>query len=145
MTPDVIERFLLRGNVVELTFAVVIGAAFTAVVDQFAESFLTPLVNLVGGGSQLGGAVEVDGQVFAWGAFVSQLVTFGMTAAVIYARVVLPMKALVERRARGEEPGPAQPTQVELLAEIRDLLRAHQGAGPTPGIAGPLQGPAASS
>jgi large conductance mechanosensitive channel len=49
-----------------------------------------------------------------------------MTAAVIYFLVVLPMKALVERRARGEEPGPAQPTQVELLTEIRDLLRAQQ-------------------
>ena len=72
----------------------------------------------------------VDQQVFTWGAFVSQLVTFGMTAAVIYFLVVLPMKALVERRARGGEPGPAQPTQVELLIEIRDLLRAQQGAGP---------------
>lgn len=128
MTPVLkgFKDFLLRGNVVELAVAVVIGTAFTAVVDQFAESFLTPLVNLVGGGGQLGGAVEVDGQVFTWGAFVSQLVTFVLTAAVIYALVVLPTKALVERRARGEEPGPAQPTQVELLAEIRDLLRAQQ-------------------
>jgi large conductance mechanosensitive channel len=137
------KDFLLRGNVVELAVAVVIGAAFTAVVDQFAESFLTPLVNLVGGGGPLGGAVEVDGQVFTWGAFVSQLVTFVMTAAVVYFLVVLPMKALVERRARGEQPGPAQPTQVELLAEIRDLLRAQQ-AGPVQGTAGPLQGSATS-
>ena len=125
------KDFLLRGNVVELAVAVVIGAAFTAVVDQFADSFLTPLVNLAGGGGQLGGAFEVDGQVFTWGAFVSQLVTFVLTAAVIYSLVVLPMKALVERRSRGEEPGPAQPTQVELLAEIRDLLRAQQAGPPT--------------
>ena len=124
------KDFLLRGNVVELAVAVVIGAAFTAVVDQFAESFLTPLIGLSGGGGELGGAFEVDQQVFAWGAFVSQLVTFVLTAAVIYFLVVLPMKALVERRARGEEPGPAQPTQVELLVEIHDLLRAQQGAGP---------------
>ena len=130
------KDFLLRGNVVELAVAVVIGAAFTAVVDQFADSFLTPLVNLAGGGGQLGGAFEVDGQVFTWGAFVSQLVTFVLTAAVIYFLVVLPMKALVERRARGEEPGPAQPTQVELLAEIRDLLRAQQ-VGPVQGTPAP--------
>ncbi len=52
-----------------------------------------------------------------------------MTAAVICTLVVLPMEALVERRAHGEEPGPARPTQVEPLAEIRDLLRAQQGAG----------------
>jgi large conductance mechanosensitive channel len=139
------KDFLLRGNVVELAVAVavVIGAAFTAVVDKFAESFLTPLVNLVGGDGPLGGAAEVGGQVFTWGAFVSQLVTFVMTAAVIYFLVVLPMKALVERRARGEQPGPAQPTQVELLAEIRDLLRAQQ-AGAVQGTAGPLPGPATS-
>ncbi|TFV62057.1 large conductance mechanosensitive channel protein MscL [Geodermatophilus sp. DF01-2] len=124
------KDFLLRGNVVELAVAVVIGAAFTAVVNQFAESFLTPLVGLVGGGGQLGGAFEVDQQVFAWGAFVSQVITFVLTAAIIYLLVVLPMKTLVERRARGEEPGPAQPTQVELLVEIRDLLRARQGAAP---------------
>ena len=139
MTPVLtgFKDFLLRGNVVELAVAVVIGAAFTAVVDQFAESFLTPLVGLAGGGGELGGAVEVDGQVFAWGAFVSQLITFVMTAAVIYFLVVLPMKALVERRARGEEPGPVQPTQVELLAEIRDLLRAQQD--------GPAQAPSRGS
>ncbi|WNV76364.1 large conductance mechanosensitive channel protein MscL [Geodermatophilus sp. DSM 44513] len=118
------KDFLLRGNVVELAVAVVIGTAFTAVVNTFAAAFLTPLVGLVSGGGQLGGTVVVDGQVFAWGAFVSQLVTFVMTAAVIYLLVVLPMKALVDRRARGEEPGPAQPTQTELLTEIRDLLRA---------------------
>ena len=133
------KDFLLRGNVVELAVAVVIGAAFTAVVDQFAESFLTPLIGLAGGGGQLGGAFVVDQQVFGWGAFVSQLVTFALTAAVIYFLVVLPMKALVERRARGEEPGPARPTQVELLTEIRDLLRAQQ-VGPVQGTAGPPAG-----
>jgi large conductance mechanosensitive channel len=131
------EDFLLRDKLVEPAVAVVIGAAFTAVIDQFAESFLTPLVGLAGGGGQLGGVFVVDQQVFTWGAFVSQLVTSGMTAAVIYSLVVLPMKALVERRARGEEPGPAQPTQVELLTEIRDLLRAQQ--------IGPAQAPSRGS
>ncbi len=63
-------------------------------------------------------------------------------AAVSHSRVVLPMKSLVERRPAA--PGPAQPTQVELLAENRDLLRAQQGAGPVQGTAGSLQGPAAS-
>ena len=70
------EDFLLRDNVVEPAVAVVIGAAFTAVIDQFAESFLTPLVGLAGGG-QLGGVLVVDQPVFTWGAFVSQLVTSG--------------------------------------------------------------------
>jgi large conductance mechanosensitive channel len=121
------KDFLLRGNVVELAVAVVIGAAFTGVVTSFTESFLQPLIGLVGGGGVKGGTVTVDGQDFTWGSFVNQVVTFVLTAAVIYFVVVLPMTTVLERRRRGEEPGPVAPTQVELLIEIRDLLRAGQG------------------
>jgi large conductance mechanosensitive channel len=124
------KDFLLRGNVVELAVAVVIGAAFTAVVTSFTESFLRPLIGLIGGGGRAGGSFEVDGQTFAWGDFLNALITFVLTAAVVYFVVVLPMKLILERRSRGEEPGPVEPTQVELLVEIRDLLRAQQGRGP---------------
>ena len=72
----------------------------------------------------------VNGQHFTWGAFISAVITFVLTAAVVYFVVVLPVKAIMERRRRGEEAGPAEPTQVELLVEIRDLLRAQQGSGP---------------
>jgi large conductance mechanosensitive channel len=108
---------------------VAIGAAFTAVVNAFTSSFLTPLIKLAGGGGQLGGKFTVHGQDFTWGAFLSSVITFLITAAVLYFVVVLPMKRLLERRHRGEEPGPTVPTQTELLIEIRDLLRAQQGAG----------------
>ena len=74
----------------------------------------------------------VNGQHFTWGAFISAVITFVLTAAVVYFVVVLPMKAIMERRRRGEEAGPAEPTQVELLVEIRDLLRAQQGLRPGP-------------
>ena len=121
------KDFLLRGNVVDLAVAVVIGAAFTAVVSSFTESFLEPLIGLVGGGGVDGGTLVVDGQRFTWGAFVNAVITFVLTAAVVYFAVVLPMKTIVERRRRGEEAGPVVPTQVELLVEIRDLLRAQQG------------------
>ena len=124
------KDFLLRGNVVELAVAVVIGAAFTAVVSSFTESFLQPLIGLVGGGGVTGGSTTVNGQTFQWGAFINQVITFVLTAAVIYFVVVLPLKAIAERRRRGEEAGPAAPTQLELLAEIRDLLRAQQGLDP---------------
>ena len=130
------KDFLLRGNVVELAVAVVIGAAFTAVVTSFTTSFLEPLIGLVGGGGEDGGEWVVDGQHFRWGAFLNQVVTFVLTAAVIYVVVVLPLKLVVERRARGEEAGPVAPTQVELLAEIRDLLRAQQGLEPPAGESG---------
>ena len=131
------KDFLLRGNVVDLAVAVVIGAAFTAVVNSFADSFLTPLIALITGGGELGGTFTVNGQTFTYGAFISQVITFVLTAAVVYFAVVLPMKALIERRRRGEEPGPSQPTQVELLVEIRDLLRAQQGVGPGHDPSGP--------
>ena len=128
------KDFVLRGNVVELAVAVVIGTAFTALVTAFTTSFLEPLIGLLGGGGVQGGTATVNGQQFTWGAFLNAVITFLLTAAVLYFVVVLPMKKLLERRRRGEEPGPAAPTQIELLVEIRDLLRSQQGleAGPTP-------------
>lgn len=134
------KDFLVRGNVVDLAVAVVIGAAFTAVVNAFAADFLTPLIGLAGGGGHLGGQLVVHGQTFRWGAFVSQVITFVITAAVVYFAVVLPMHALMDRRRRGIEPGPAQPTQVELLVEIRDLLRAQSGEW-SPSAATPAAAP----
>ena len=131
------KDFLLRGNIVDLAVAVVIGTAFTALVTSFTTSFLQPLIGLVGGGGEAGGSFSIDGQVFTWGAFLTAVITFVLTAAVVYFAVVLPMKAIMERRRRGEEAGPVAPTQVELLVEIRDLLRAQEGSGP-------LQGPGAN-
>ncbi|MCZ2819062.1 large conductance mechanosensitive channel protein MscL [Modestobacter sp. VKM Ac-2977] len=124
------KDFLLRGNVIDLAVAVVIGTAFTAVVTSFTESFLRPLIGLVAGGGVQGGTFEIDGQDFPWGDFVNQLITFVLTAAVIYFVVVLPMKALFERRERGEQTGPVLPTQTELLVQIRDLLQAQHGQPP---------------
>ena len=125
-----LKKFLLRGNIVDLAVAVVLGTAFTAVVTSFGQSFLEPLIGLVGGGGRLGGTFTLGGQTFTWGAFLSQVGTFVLTAAIVYFVVVLPLEKVAERRTRGEEAGPAGPTQVELLVEIRDLLRAQQGTGP---------------
>jgi len=124
------KDFLLRGNVVDLAVAVVIGAAFSNLVSAFTTSFLTPLINLFGGGGQFGGQFTIDEQAFTWGEFLGQVVSFVITAAVIYFIVVYPVRRLIERRTRGEEPGPAGPSEVELLVEIRDLLRAQQGLPP---------------
>jgi large conductance mechanosensitive channel len=121
------KDFLLRGNVIDLAVAVVIGTAFTALVASFTDSFLKPLIGLIGGGGETGGEFVVNGQRFTWGAFISAAITFVLTAAVVYFVVVLPVKAIMERRRRGEEAGPNEPTQVELLVEIRDLLREQQG------------------
>jgi large conductance mechanosensitive channel len=131
------KTFLLRGNVVDLAVAVVVGTAFTAVVTSFGDSFLKPLIGLVGGGGRFGGSFSIDGQRFTYGEFLSQVLSFVLTAAVVYFVVVLPLHHLLDRRAKGEEPGPVGPTELELLTEIRDLLRQQQGLDPAAATAAP--------
>jgi large conductance mechanosensitive channel len=118
--------FIMRGNVIELAVAVVIGTSFTAVVSQFGDSFIKPLVGLVGGGGMEGGRFTINGQVFDWAAFINAVIFFVLTAAVIYFVVVAPYNAFEERRKRGQGPvdPPAPPDDIVLLTEIRDLLRA---------------------
>lgn len=117
------KDFLMRGNVIDLAVAVVVGAAFTAVVTAFTEAFLKPLIQLVSGGGELAGSFQVNGVTFDWASFVNAVITFIITAAVVYFLVVLPLKTIQERRQRGEESGPSESDEVVLLTEIRDLLR----------------------
>ncbi|MFK3981652.1 large conductance mechanosensitive channel protein MscL [Micromonospora sp. NPDC050397] len=121
------KDFIMRGNVVDLAVGVVIGAAFTGLVTQFTASFLKPLISLLGGDTSAfaGTWRPVGDVVFDWAAFVNAVITFLMTAAVLYFLVVLPLNKLAERRRRGEEPPPAAPSEeVKLLTEIRDALVA---------------------
>jgi large conductance mechanosensitive channel len=118
--------FLVRGNVVDLAVGFVMGVAFTAVVTEFTESFLEPLIRVVSGGEGIdAGAVTIRGVPFDWAAFVNALFAFLLTAATLYFVVVLPMNKLAERRRRGQETPPEAPSEeVLLLTEIRDLLAA---------------------
>ncbi|MFJ6163927.1 large conductance mechanosensitive channel protein MscL [Micromonospora orduensis] len=118
------KDFIMRGNVVDLAVGIVIGAAFTGVVTQLTKSFLEPLIKAIGGGTSLSaGKWTLNDQVFDWAAFINALITFILTAAVLYFFVVYPMNKLAERRQRGEEPPPAAPSEeVKLLTEIRDAL-----------------------
>ena len=120
------KDFLMRGNVIDLAVAIVIGTAFTAVVAAFTDSFVRPLINVIMGGGMTGGTVKLDEENrLLFGGFLNALITFLITAAVVYFVFVLPLKALNERRARGEESAPEAavvPDDVLLLQEIRDLL-----------------------
>ena len=117
------KDFIMRGNVVDLAVGIVIGAAFTGLVASFTGSFIEPLIKLFGGGDELSGTWTVADQVFDWAAFLNAVITFLITAAVIYFLVVLPMNKLAERRKTGEEPEPQAPSEeVRLLTEIRDAL-----------------------
>lgn len=118
------KDFLLRGNIVDLAVAVVIGTAFAALVTAFTNAFINPLIGLVGGGGEAGGSFTINGQVFDYGAFITAVITFVLTAAVVYFVVVVPMKAVNERMARGKEPEPEGVSEdIQLLREIRDSLQ----------------------
>lgn len=124
--------FIMRGNVVDLAVGIVIGAAFTGLVNSFTGSFLNPLIGVLGGGKPGKGAqFTVHGQNFTWGVFINQVITFLLTAAVLYFLVVFPMNKLAERRKRGEVPPPEAPSEeIKLLTDIRDAL---VGSSETPG------------
>ena len=93
------KKFLLRGNVVDLAVGVVIGAAFAVLVAAFVSSFITPLLGLLlGGGSLADKAFTVGSDTtFTWGAFLDAVITFVLTAAVIFFFVVKPVNALMAR------------------------------------------------
>ena len=89
------KDFLMRGNVVDLAVAVVIGTAFAALITQFTKSFIEPLIKLVGGGGVSGGAFKVNDVSFDWAAFVNAVILFLIVAAVVYFFVVVPMNRLL--------------------------------------------------
>ena len=121
--------FVMRGNVVELAVAVIIGAAFGAVITAFTAAFITPLIALIGGKPDFGDlAFSVSGTEFPYGAFLNALISFLIIAAVVFFFVVRPMNTLMARLKRGEEPD-APTAEVAMLTEIRDLLAGRRGTG----------------
>ena len=120
------REFLLRGNVVDLAVAVVIGAAFGAVVASFVADLVTPLIAAIGGKPDFSALTfTINGSQFHYGRFVNAVISFVIIAAAIFFLVVKPVGALMERRKAGLEPEAEAVTEdVALLGEIRDLLKA---------------------
>jgi large conductance mechanosensitive channel len=114
------KDFIMRGNVVDLAVAVVIGLAFAAVIN----ALVVVIMDLIG---KAGGTPDFS----AWaphgihiGAFLTALISFLIVAAAVYFLVVAPLNALAARRARGQEPQTEAPSEeIVLLTEIRDALR----------------------
>jgi large conductance mechanosensitive channel len=127
------KDFILRGNVVDLAVAVVIGAAFGSIVTAFTQRILQPLINAVTPPESPGFGIQVvpgkESTYIDLASLITATLNFVIVAAVVYFLIVLPLNSLKERRKRGEEAGPAEPTDVELLIEIRDLLRAQHERG----------------
>lgn len=96
--------FVLRGNVVDLAVAVVLGAAFGVVVTALTSSFITPLIAAVGGKSDFSRlAFTINGSKFTYGVFFNALIAFLILAAVVFFLIVRPLNALMARM-RSEEP-----------------------------------------
>jgi large conductance mechanosensitive channel len=101
------KAFVLKGNVVDLAVAVVIGAAFTGVVNALVKDLLTPLVAIPGKTDFSELDFTIRKSHFLYGAFLNELIAFLMIAAAVFFFVVKPMNALIARRNRGEGDGDA--------------------------------------
>ncbi|WP_037608224.1 large conductance mechanosensitive channel protein MscL [Streptacidiphilus rugosus] len=139
------KAFLLRGNVVDLAVAVVIGAAFTKVINSIVDGIINPVVGAFGtqdlnayssclkGTCQLDKATgKVDGILIQWGTVLGAVLSFVITAAVVYFLIVLPMNHFM-KRYMSKKDAPVEVvkepeiSEVEILGEIRDLLVAQRG------------------
>ena len=122
------REFIMRGNVIDLAVAVVIGVAFGAIVTTFVEKIVNPIIQSIGGG-EVGLGFEIrEGNpktLVDIGAVITATINFVLIAAVVYFILVVPMNKLQERRKAGLVEEPAAPAEdVIILTEIRDLLRA---------------------
>lgn len=138
------KAFLLRGNVVDLAVAVVIGAAFTKIINSIVDGIINPVVGAFGTqdlnayttcikGTCLvdKSTGKIDGVLIQWGSVLGAALSFVITAAVVYFCLVLPMNALMKRymakkEVPAQESSSPEVTEVGLLGEIRDLLVAQR-------------------
>jgi large conductance mechanosensitive channel len=125
------KDFIVRGNLIELAVAFIIGAAFATVVSTFT-AVLMGFVGKIGGQPDFGSVSIADVNV---GNFINAVISFVIVAAVIYFFVVTPYNKLQERMSKGEEPAPPSP-DIALLTEIRDLLAGRPGTSNVQGGGG---------
>lgn len=98
------KKFLFQGNLVQLAVAVVIGAVFSELVTAFTTAFITPLLGVFGGVPKFADlSFTLNNSEFQYGAFIDTLISFVLTAAILYFLIVLPMSKVMERFSRDEE------------------------------------------
>ena len=120
------KEFIMRGNVVDLAVAVVIGAAFGQIVTALVKGLINPIIAAIFGKPDLEGVANftINNADFSIGLILQAALNFLFVAAAIYFFIVMPLNKLAERRARGIEPEPDPlTTDKQLLTEIRDSLR----------------------
>lgn len=122
------KEFIMRGNVIELAVAVIIGAAFTAIVTALVEGIFSPIIAALFNADDIAKAtVQVGSVTLGIGAVIAAIIQFLLIAAVVYFCLILPMNKLQERAYLRKHGHPmseaeAEVSDTELLTEIRDLL-----------------------
>jgi len=119
------KEFVMRGNVIDLAVAVVIGAAFGKIVTALVDGLINPIVAAIFGKPDVTGVGKftINDAQFSIGLILQEIMNFLFVASAVYFIIVMPMNKLAERRARGVEPEPEPlTTEQQLLTEIRDAL-----------------------
>jgi large conductance mechanosensitive channel len=125
------REFITKGNVIDLAVAVVIGAAFTQVVNAVVQWLVTPLIAAIFGQPDLDDVATftINGAQFSIGAILTAVINFLLVAAAVYFVLIAPLNKYRELRAEGAEEEPqAPPEDLLVLQEIRDLIRDRRGA-----------------
>jgi large conductance mechanosensitive channel len=113
------KQFVVRGNALDLAIAVVIGAAFGAVITALVEDLLTPLIAAILGKPDFSRLTfTVNGSVFKYGAFLNAVIAFVLIAAAVFFFVVRPLNAFTQRMRREPTPDPTTQKCPECLSEI---------------------------
>ena len=140
------KEFIARGNVIDLAVGIIIGAAFTAIVNSLVADLINPIIGLLTGGTDfsahylvlkgevpagasLQAARDAGASVFAYGSFLSAVINFLIIAWAVFllVKAVNRVQSATTKKKTDEPAAPAGPTQEELLAQIRDELRAQRG------------------
>ena len=129
------REFIMRGNVIDLAVAFVIGVAFAAVVKALLDGLINPLIAAIFGKPNLDsvGTFTINGALFSIGLVLTALINFLIIAFAIYFLVVVPMNAVTARMQAKKEPTPDVKSEVDLLQEIADELRAQRSTGGSTG------------
>ncbi len=116
------KEFISKGNVIDVAVGFVAGAAFTALVTGITGAIITPMIGLISGDGVDAGVITVNGEVFDITAVINAIITFILTMAVLYFIFVAPINRWRGRNQKDEEIR-TPVTDIELLTEIRDLLK----------------------
>jgi large conductance mechanosensitive channel len=141
------RAFIAKGNVMDMAVGIIIGAAFTAIVSSLVGDLINPIIGLFTGGldftnnyavlagevpagASLEAAREAGASVFAYGSFIMAVINFLIIAFVVFmlVRYVNKIKDAAIKKEAAAPAAPAGPSEIDLLVEIRDSLKARQGA-----------------